>query len=99
MPAEQAPAPSQLEIVLAIPPLHAAAEQLIAAPGNAHATAFVPSHFPWQAPTPAHAARPARGAPVTATQLPARPGSLQAWHCPSHAVAQQTPSAQWALAH
>jgi hypothetical protein len=36
---------------------------------------------------------------VTATQVPAWPGTSQAWHWPLQAVSQQTPSTQLALAH
>jgi hypothetical protein len=52
---------------------------------------------PAQIPSPAHAARVPRGAPVTAAQVPSFAPS-HASHAPVQATSQQTPSTQWPLA-
>lgn len=77
-------------------PLQLSADSVAAA---AHATPDVPSHWAAQAPSPLHAVRPPRGAPVTAEQVPTLPASAQASHWPSQARSQQVPSTQKPLAH
>jgi hypothetical protein len=70
--------------------------------GKVHAAAFVsPRHVPAHSPpSPAHAGRFPRGAPLlTGEHLPIEPGRSHAWHCPSHGVSQHTPSAHQLLAH
>jgi hypothetical protein len=59
-----------------------------------------PSQEPPQAvPSLAQAARPACGAPLTATHEPTEPGTSQAWHWPLQAWLQHTPSVQLPLTH
>src|SRR5205823_2272106 len=68
--------------------------------GYAHAEGFVPSQVPPQEePSVAHAFRPPCGAPATAVHVPAVPARSHAWHWPSQAVSQHTPSTQWPLPH
>jgi hypothetical protein len=60
----------------------------------------MPSHEPPQRlPSVAQAARAPRGAPVLGAQVPTVAPPLQASHCPSQALLQQTPSTQKALPH
>jgi hypothetical protein len=54
---------------------------------------------PQAVPSVAQACRAPWGAPITATQAPLLPATSQAWHCPSQAWSQQTPSAQEAEPH
>jgi hypothetical protein len=55
---------------------------------------LLPSQRPEQEePSPAQAARPSTGEPVTALQRPMLPETMHASHWPVHAVSQQTPSA------
>jgi len=59
-----------------------------------------PSQEPPQSePSLEHAGRAPCGLPETATHWPALPGTSQAWHWPSQAWLQQTPSAQLPFAH
>jgi hypothetical protein len=44
MPALHVPLPLQLSALLAVPPLHAAAEQVVEAPGKLHVVRTVPLH-------------------------------------------------------
>jgi len=61
--------------------------------GYAHAVALDPSQTPPQTlPSEAQACRAPCGAPITFVQVPAEPGTSQAWHCPLQAFAQHTPS-------
>jgi hypothetical protein len=56
-------------------------------------------------PLPPHAARGVApeafgcAGPDTAMQVPAEPETSHAWHCPPHALLQQTPSTQLPDAH
>ena len=89
------PAPVQLAATVAIAAAHVGARHCVVDGGNAHAVRLVPSHDPLQSvPSPAHAVRPATGAPVTALQAPTLPGTLHPSHWPLHALSQQTPPAQ-----
>jgi|HubBroStandDraft_6_1064221.scaffolds.fasta_scaffold483576_2 hypothetical protein len=64
-----------------------------------HSFTLAPSHAPPHVvPAPAQALRDPCGAPVTGAQVPPVPTS-HAWHCPPHAVLQQTPSTQTPLEH
>jgi hypothetical protein len=95
----QDPAPPHTAWAVAIPPTHDAAPHTVPLPGWVHAFAFVPSQEPPHAdPSLAHAARAPCGWPETGTQVPTEPATSQAWHCPSHAWSQQTPSVQKPLA-
>jgi hypothetical protein len=69
--------------------------------GKVQALVFPPLHSPAQRPASpiSHAVRDPRGAPFTGTHCPGLPGSSHASHCPSHAVAQQTPSTQLPVMH
>jgi hypothetical protein len=59
-----------------------------------------PSQAPPQAlPSLAQAGRAPRGVPVAAEQVPTEPGTSHAWHWPSQAASQQTPSTQKPVAH
>jgi hypothetical protein len=61
---------------------------------------LVPSQLPPQVvPAPVQAARPVRGAPLTATHVPLLVVSAHASHAPAQAALQQTPSAQKPLTH
>jgi hypothetical protein len=97
IPGRQLPAPSQVGAEVVMPFTQVGAPHVVAAAGNAQVVRFEPSHDPWQAPVPAHAARPVRGPPVTATQIPLLLGSPHDSHCPVHALSQQTPSTQCTL--
>jgi hypothetical protein len=68
--------------------------QVTFGPGKAHVFPFVPSQKPPQALEPRHPGRPARGAPTTLVHSPMWPTWSHAWHWPSQAVSQQTPSTQ-----
>ena len=90
----QAPAPSQLPPLVAVPAAHEEAPQLVpaAAERQAPAPLQVPSN-----PQGGAAAQPPCGSFVlvaTAVQVPADPATLQAVHVPQLAVPQQTPSTQ-----
>ena len=98
--AGQLPVPLQAAAAVCVPPLQLAARQEVDAPGRAQALTLDPSQAPPQLePSLAQAGRPPLGAPETATQVPALPATLQAWHCPPQAELQQTPSAQAPLPH
>jgi hypothetical protein len=85
---------------VATPAAQFAPRQVVSAAGYAHAVAPDPSQTPPQAlPSEAHACRAPCGAPITFVQVPAEPGTSQAWHCPLQAVAQHTPSTHSPLAH
>lgn len=97
MGASQAPLPLQSAIR---PPLHPG-PQTVFPSGYAQAIADLPSQVPAQpCPSSAQALRfvPC-GLPTMVVQLPAVPAASHAWHCPSHAVSQQTPSTQKPEAH
>jgi hypothetical protein len=90
----QAPAPSQLAALMAVPAVHEAAPQLVpaAAERQAPAPLQVPSN-----PQGGAAAQPPCGSLVpaaTAEQVPADPATLQAAQVPQLADPQQTPSTQ-----
>ena len=57
----------------------------------------VPAHAPLE--SVAQGGRPPRGAPSTGEQVPSRPATSQAAHCPPQVVSQQTPSTQLPEAH
>jgi hypothetical protein len=98
--AGQWPAPSQLAASTAWPPAQEAARQVVVPEGNAQALGLDPSQTPPHAePSEAQGALAPWGAPVTVVQVPAAPGTSQAWHCPSQAWSQQTPSTQWVPWH
>ena len=63
--------------------------------GYAHAVMSLPSQAPPHVvPSEAQAVRDPCGAPTTGVHAPAFPGTSQAWHSPSQAALQQTPSTQ-----
>jgi hypothetical protein len=96
--AGHAPAPLQDAPAVAIPAAQLSVRHWDV--GYAQAAPFTPSQAPPQEePSVAHAARPACGAPETATHWPTLPATLQAWHCPLHAWLQQTPSTQLPFVH
>jgi hypothetical protein len=98
--AGQRPAPSQAACSVATPAAQLAPRQLVSAAGYAHAVALEPPQMPPQTlPSEAHACRPPCGAPITLVQVPAEPGTSQAWHCPLQAVPQHSPSTHSPLAH
>ena len=92
--AGHAPFPSQPAATVATALAQLPARQDWLLPGNVQALRFAPSQVPAHGAAPAHAVRPARGAPVTARQIPFLLASAQDSHCPAHAVSQQTPSTQ-----
>jgi hypothetical protein len=64
-----------------------------------HVAVTTPLQVPAHAvPSVAHAARGAVGFPLIALQTPTLPCTLQASHCPLHALSQHTPSTQLLLA-
>jgi hypothetical protein len=64
-----------------------------------HVAVTVPLHVPpHTVASEVHAARGETGGPLTALQTPTLPETLQASHCPLHALSQQTPSMQTPLA-
>jgi hypothetical protein len=81
--------------------------------GQVAAAHDVPSAYFWQPPAPSHFPFvPHEAAPLltqtprgsaapaaTGAQVPTLPATLQAWHAPQALLPQQTPSAQWVLAH
>jgi hypothetical protein len=95
--AGQLPRPSQAALLVAVPLLHAGCRQVVSAPGRLQVD-LVPLQAPWQAPVPAQAGWPARGAPVTKPHVPGEP-PLQDSHDPLQAALQQTVSAQKPLRH
>jgi hypothetical protein len=98
--AGQRPAPSQLAASVATPAEQLATRQVVAAAGYAHAVVLDPLQTPPQTlPSEAHACRVPCGAPTTFVQVPAEPGTSQAWHSPLQAVSQHTPSTHCPLAH
>jgi hypothetical protein len=96
--AGQLPAPSQLAASVATPLVQEAPRHCDT--GNVHAVTVTPSHEPpHDDPSLAHAARTPCGAPTTGEQVPTLPATSQAWHWPSHATSQQTPSTHSPLPH
>jgi hypothetical protein len=96
----QEPAPSQLAASTATPLLHDGLRQLAPLPGYAQAAGCVPSQAPPQTePSDTQGARPVRGTPATAVQVPTLPDSPHASHWPLQALSQQTPSTQCPDAH
>ena len=89
-----APEPLHTDAVVALPFVQLAGVQTVELPGNVHAAAFVPSHWPAQPPVPPHAALEPTGFPVTVVQVPEDPLVAHDWHCPPQALLQQTPSTQ-----
>jgi hypothetical protein len=90
----QAPAPSHLPALVAVPAVHEGAPQLIPAAADRQAPAplQVPSN-----PQGGAAVQPPCGSllpAATAVQVPADPETLQAAHVAQLAVPQQTPSTQ-----
>src|SRR5579862_2231453 len=93
--AGQEPAPLQLAAAVATPFVQLAARHEVDPDGYAQLDTFEPSQNPLHVePSPAHAARGETGAPVTGEHVPTSPATLHAWHCPPHALLQQTPSTQ-----
>ena len=91
----QAPAPSHLPALVAVPAVHEGVPQLIPAAADRQAPAplQVPSN-----PQGGDAVQPPCGSllpAATAVQVPADPATLQAAHVPQLAVPQQTPSTQF----
>ncbi len=85
----QPPAPSQTAEKVSMPLAQLGLRQAVAAPGYVQAATVTPLHAPPQTvPSVAHAGRGGTGAPVTGTQVP--PPPTHAWHCPPHALLQQT---------
>jgi hypothetical protein len=96
----QAPLPSQDAPVVATPDEQLADRQEVTDPGYAQAVVCVPSQVPPQAePSEAHAAREPCGEPFATVQVPTRPSTSQAWHWPSQATSQHTPSTHSPLEH
>jgi hypothetical protein len=88
-----APDPLQVDVSLAVKSLEQVAGQESSLPGNTQ-SACAPSHFivP-QVPEPPQDVR----GTLTALQTPGV--CLHDWHCPVHALLQQTPSATKPLVH
>jgi hypothetical protein len=84
------PSPSQWFVAIETP------EQVVghdvASPGYVHEAWLNPSQVPEQAPLPPHAARTPWGPPVIGVQVPSLFGLSHAWHWPTHASLQHTPS-------
>jgi len=98
--AGHAPTPLHEAWSVATPALHDASRHVADPPGYAQAVRAVPSHAPPQTvPSVEHAVRAPWGAPLTAAQVPALPGTSQASHSPLQATLQQTPSTQFPFAH
>lgn len=95
----QAPPPLQTDSEVTSPPEHVASAQTVPLSGKLQALPFVPSHCPLQGAVPAQGARAGSGSPVMTLHWPTAPLCLHDSHCPSQAASQQTPSAQWLLAH
>jgi len=95
--APQTPMPLHTPAGVKVVPSQRAPEHSVLPPGKLQAVRSVPLQLPAQAPVPAQASRPLRGAPVTAVQVPGV--ALQASHWPLQAWSQHTPSAQKPLAH
>jgi hypothetical protein len=95
-----APTPSQLEAWVSTPSAQASLLQGAPAAASSHAFRLTPWHArPQSVPTGAPPVAtqpgwPARGAPVTAVQVPFVAASAHASHAPSHLLSQQTPSTQ-----
>ena len=93
------PVPLHTEIAPSSPFTHAPPEQIFSLPGKVQAFALEPVHVPWQTPKPLQDGRPPCGAPVTVVQVPRRPATSQASHCPLQARSQQTESTHWLFTH
>ncbi len=97
------PTPSQELTCVSTPPLQPSALHLVtAAGGKTQSARLLPSQCRPQSPPttpPLQTALGARGAPTTATHVPALPVSLQASHCPAQGLSQQTESTQLSEAH
>jgi hypothetical protein len=89
----QAPAPLQVEVILAVKSAEQLDGQAASFPGNTQ-SGCAPSHF--MVPQVPEPPQEVRGA-VTALQTPGV--CLQDWHCPVQALLQQTPSATRPLVH
>jgi hypothetical protein len=91
----QAPAPSQLPALVAVPAVHPDVPQLV--PETADRQAPAPLQVPSN-PQGGAAVQPPCGSLVpaaTAVQVPADPATLQATQAPQLADPQQTPSTQF----
>jgi hypothetical protein len=98
-PATHAPLPSH-ELVASKPLLHVV-PHIVVLGGYTHAVVLcAPSHVPPHAvPCALHFGREPCGAPCTGVHVPTDPATSQAWHSPSQAALQHTPSMQKPLPH
>lgn len=91
---EQPPALSQVPGGVSESPVQDDALHWVDVPGRTQALGFAPSHWPTQAPVPAHAGFGDFGAPARGLHWPTLPVSAQLSHWPVHGESQQTPSTQ-----
>ena len=98
--AGQAPKPSQLAAGTAAPASHFADRQEAWASGKVQTAGCTPSQLPPHTePSLAQAAREPTGVPLAERQTPGDQPRLHAWHCPSQAPSQQSPSTQYPELH
>jgi hypothetical protein len=91
----QAPAPSQVDAILAMPAVQLAGVHCFSERGYWQARASLPLQTAAQLPWPGQRVRTVpRWGPAMVTHLPSWFGSAQAWHWPVHTDSQQTPSTQ-----
>jgi hypothetical protein len=92
------PAPLHVRAGVKEPAVQLAGAQPVVDVGKGpHDVRVAPSHCASHPPDPAHGVRVPRGAPETAMHVPTLPPTLQASHCPMHAVLQHVPSAEFPL--
>jgi len=96
----QLPVPVQLAARTAVPLVQLAVRHRVSPLGYAQARASVPLQVPPHiVPSELQARRVPWGAPLTGAQVPTKPATSQAWHCPLQAALQQRPSMQNPLPH